>query len=70
MALLKEYMPQSTFQSYRARYKECVRMLNGLEKTLERKISARDRRWHIAEEPTWHGSDIELCPTGWPGPET
>ena len=27
-------------------------MLNGLEKTLERKVPERDRRWQVAEE-TW-----------------
>ena len=26
-------------------YKECIRMLNGLEKTLERKVPERERRW-------------------------
>ncbi len=35
MALLKKYISQNTFQQYRQRYQECVRMLNGLEKTLD-----------------------------------
>jgi hypothetical protein len=44
-------------------------MLNGLEKTLERKLPASDRRWHVAEDHVPYGSESELCPPGWP-PET
>jgi hypothetical protein len=41
-------------------------MLNGLEKTLERKVPEKDRRWQVAEEPlTYHIGD-ELYPNGWP----
>jgi four helix bundle protein len=69
MALLKHYFSESTFQSYRQRYKECIRMLNGLEKTLERKLPAHDRRWQIHEDRAAYGLDTELCPPGWPVPE-
>jgi len=34
----KAYVPVEVYASFRARYKECIRMLNGLEKTLERKL--------------------------------
>jgi hypothetical protein len=48
--------------------KECIRMLNGLEKTLERKVPARERRWHIAEEPALFSVNYEKHPQGWPIP--
>ena len=66
MALLKKYLSQNTFQQYRERYQECVRMLNGLEKTLERKLPASDRRWHVTEPHEPYASENELCPPGWP----
>jgi four helix bundle protein len=65
MAFLKKDLSQIVFQSYR----ECVRMLNGLERTLEKKIPPSDRRWHVAEDRGSYGSESELCPPGWP-PET
>jgi len=43
-------------------------MLNGLEKTLERKLPERDRLWQVAEESALYGSSDELCPSGWPVP--
>lgn len=45
MAKLKSYIDDKTYQAFRKRYKKCVRMLNGLEKSLERHISRTDRRW-------------------------
>ena len=69
MALLKRYFSEEIFQSYKERYQECIRMLNGLEKTLERKIPERDRRWHVAEDHASYGSESEQCSPGWP-PET
>ena len=55
MAKLKGYITEETFRDYRDRYKECIRMLNGLEKTLERKVPERDRRWQISEESAVFG---------------
>jgi four helix bundle protein len=43
-ATLKGYIVADTYRGYRARYKECIRMLNGLEKTLERQLPEKDRR--------------------------
>lgn len=68
MALLKKYFSMETFNDYRDRYSECIRMLNGLERTLERKLPAGDRRWHVAEAHLQYGSECELCPPGWPSP--
>ena len=39
VALMEKHILQQTVCAYRERYKECVRLLSGLEKTLERKSS-------------------------------
>ena len=44
-AKLKSYITNSVYLSYRKRYKECIRMLNGLEKRLEEKLPKKERRW-------------------------
>ena len=41
-------------------------MLNGLEKTLERKDPARGRRWQLAEETAVYGVKNESFPQDWP----
>ena len=66
MAKLKGYLTEGVYQRYRVRYKECIRMLNGLEKTLERKVPERERRWQVAEESAVYGSNDEPCSHGWP----
>jgi hypothetical protein len=38
---------------------ECIRMLNGLEKTLERKNPERGHRWQLAEETAVYGVNDE-----------
>ena len=45
IAKKKQYIIDDVYHEYRARYKECVRMLNGLEKTLEQQIPESLRRW-------------------------
>jgi four helix bundle protein len=45
IAKLKNYIEPSIYNSYRSRYKECIRMLNGLEKSLEKLLPKSDRRW-------------------------
>jgi len=66
MAKLKHYITDDTYRSYRARYKECIRMLNGLEKSIERHLPEKDRRWEVAEEPGEYGDAHEFLPSGWP----
>ena len=66
MATLKGYITEKMYIDFRQRYKECVRMLNGLEKTLEQKIPERERRWHISEELSAYGVNDELLSQGWP----
>ena len=65
MAKLKGYISEEIYLEFRRRYKECIRMLNGLEKTLERKIPSREQRWQIAEEPVVFGSRDETLPHGY-----
>ena len=66
MAKLKRYITEQTYLEFRDRYKQCIRMLNGLEKTLEHKIPKPERRWEIAEESALYGANFELFPQGWP----
>ena len=68
MANLKGYITESTYQDFKNRYKECIRMLNGLEKTLEQKVPERDRRWQVAEGTSEYNADHELVFEGWPTP--
>jgi four helix bundle protein len=51
IAGLKGYLAQQEFESIRASYQECIRMLNGLERRLEEKLPPGDRRWTVREEP-------------------
>ena len=66
MAKLKGYITEQVYLEFRVRYKECIRMLNGLEKTLERKIPQRERRWQVSEESTVFTSNEEPLTQGWP----
>jgi four helix bundle protein len=45
IALRKGYIKKELFESYRERYQECIRMLNGLERTLERQLDDSQRRF-------------------------
>ena len=45
MAHLLGYESQETFEDLRGRYEECIRMLNGMERTFERHLPERERRW-------------------------
>ena len=45
IAKLKRYIAETDFDAYRQRYKECIRMLNGLEKSLEKHLPKSERRW-------------------------
>ena len=50
IARLKAYIDDETYDGYRGRYLECVRMLNGLERTLEEQIDKSSRRWPTGPE--------------------
>jgi four helix bundle protein len=45
VAYLKGYETKETYETFRERYQECIRMLNGMERTLEKHLPERDRRW-------------------------
>jgi four helix bundle protein len=66
MAKEKGYITLDIYNSFRGRYKECIRMLNGLEKTLERKLPEGDRRWLVREHSEIYSDSIELDDPGWP----
>ena len=66
MAKLKGYINEHVYQEFRKRYKECIRMLNGLEKTLERKLPFKERRWQVTEKSSIYETGDELSLQGWP----
>jgi four helix bundle protein len=69
MAHLKGYETQTTYEEYRVRYQECIRMLNGMERTLEKQLPESDRRWPnstVRED----GETYESSPLGFPEPRT
>ncbi|MFO7984274.1 MAG: four helix bundle protein [Desulfatiglandaceae bacterium] len=66
MAQLKGYITEKVYFEFRSGYKECIRMLNGLEKTLEQKIPDRERRWQLAEEMAVYGQKDDPLFLGWP----
>ncbi len=45
MAHLKGYESRPTYEKYSRRYQECIRILNGMERTLEKHLPERDHRW-------------------------
>ena len=66
MARQKVYITAEVYDSFRARYKECIRMLNGLEKTLERKLPQGERRWFVNEDEEAYEENTEVVDSGWP----
>ena len=70
MAKLKGYITVQVYMEFKDRYKECIRMLNGLEKTLERKVPERERRWQVSEESSVYGANDESRFLGWPIADT
>jgi four helix bundle protein len=45
VGMLKGYHTEQSSTQYRERYQECVRMLNGMERTLERQLPPELRRF-------------------------
>jgi four helix bundle protein len=64
MAKEKGYLTVAVFESFRTRYKECIRMLNGLEKALERKLPENERRWVVREHSPLYYEKDELVAGG------
>lgn len=65
MASLKGYEIPETYESYRLRYQECIRMLNGMERTLEQQLPETARRW-----PTVQEQPDDYNPIGFPDPSS
>jgi hypothetical protein len=53
VAKLKGHIDEQQYNEYRGRYVQCVRMLNGLERTLEQQLDQGSRRWpnEVQTEP-------------------
>ena len=66
IAKLKGYITEEIYLGFRDRYRECIRMLNGLEKTLEQKIPERERRWQVKEDSFDYVSNGDTHSQGWP----
>lgn len=66
MAQLKGYIKDDVYIAYQERYRECIRMLNGLEKSLERHLPEKDRRWLVAETVNKYLDEDEILQPGWP----
>ena len=66
MAHLKGYESKETYERFRERYQECIRMLNGMERTLEKYIPERDRRWPEALRE--QSDEYDTPPPGYPEP--
>jgi len=66
MAHLKGYETRERYEEYQQRYQECIRMLNGMERTLERHLPERERRWpqSVREDTEDYGDS----PPGFPEP--
>ena len=67
MAHLKGYEALTTYENYRSRYQECIRMLNGMERALEEALPESDRRWPNASVQE-EGDDYGGVPCGFPDP--
>ena len=67
MAHLKGYETQTTYEEYRARYQECIRMLNGMERPLEKQLPKSDRRWPQSAVRE-NGENYGASPRGFPEP--
>ena len=68
MAREKGYVAAEVYESFRTRYKECIRMLNGLEKTLERKLPEGERRWVVRENSESYSDKTEFVTLAGPFP--
>ena len=66
VAWKKDYITERCFRNFQARYKECIKMLNGLEKNLEQKIPDSYKRWKVKENTESYGITRKLPQTGWP----
>jgi len=45
IASVRKLIDETTYEHFAKRYHECVRMLNGMERTLEKQLPEKDQRW-------------------------
>ncbi len=69
MGKLKGYISDAIYKTYRERYKQCIRMLNGLEKSIEQHLSEKERRWGVAEVRDEYSAKTGVLPSGFPNTE-
>ena len=50
VAKLKGYLATDEYEHIRGRYQECIKMLNGLEASLERHLPEEGRKWLVKED--------------------
>jgi four helix bundle protein len=62
VAHLKTYISADTYNQFHDRYHECIRMLNGMERTLEKQLPANERRW-LSDKPEEYGATDEGYPS-------
>lgn len=62
IAQRKQYLPEENFCQFKERYQECIRMLNGLEKSLESSLPSSDRKW-VQESTETYKTNF---PSGYP----
>jgi four helix bundle protein len=70
MSKLKGYINGNTYQQYRNRYMECIRMLNGMEKTIERHLDAHLHRWPHDENISIDRAEQDTASLNNPEPRT
>lgn len=51
MAHVRGFTGNQLFEGLRDRYEECIRMLNGLERRLEKRLPPSERRWSDTVDP-------------------
>ncbi|MBA4387209.1 MAG: hypothetical protein C0404_04455 [Verrucomicrobia bacterium] len=68
IARLKGYIDADRYAAYKSRYKRCIRMLNGLEKSIERYLPEKERRWIVSELSVEYGTPQIPPYSGWPMP--
>ena len=64
MAHLRGYETKETYTGFRERYRECIRMLNGMERNLEKQLPETDRRWPAVQEEPGDYSISGYLPSG------
>jgi len=69
IARMKGYLDDDTYTKFRTSYKECIRMLNGLDKKLELKLPSSDHRWNTIKESSGNYS-LTGIEVGYPETDT